>query len=100
MRSTERGLDRRDQRGGLPLGCHRVLAGADAKANFAWGLSALEVGDLSLLQHGCERGGANGFDPIGLKTTNEAGAGMVGEQACQGALTRSEDSVRGPGGLL
>ncbi len=84
MRSTERGW------AGEIRDVHRVLAGADAKANFAWGLSALEVGDLSLLEHGCKRRGANGFDPIGLKTTNE-GRGRNGRRA---SLSRGADKKR------
>ena len=66
--------------------CSRALT----KANFAWGLSALEVGDLSLLEHGCKRRGANGFDPIGLKTTNE-GRGRNGQRA---SLSRGADKKR------
>ena len=44
--------------------------GADMKAN-TWGGGAPEDSDLCLLEDGCERGGALGFDLVEFKTASE-----------------------------
>ena len=39
------------------------------------GVGALEVGELSLLEDGSERGGALGFDVVALETVSEGRSG-------------------------
>ena len=62
--------------------------GADTKVNTRGG-GALQMGDLRLLEDGGERGGAFVSHTVAPETA-------VGDQACQGALTRKQ-TLRGGG---
>ena len=52
-----------------------------------WGSGTLQVADLRLVEHGSERRGALDFDAIAQETARKRGAGIMGEQACQWALS-------------
>ena len=56
-----------------------LSAGADTKANTLGAGSALELGDLGLLEDGGERGGALCSDVVVAETANAGGMVMVRE---------------------
>ena len=67
-----------------------------------WG-GALQVGDLSLLEDGGERGGALVSDPVPSETASEGRSGNgVRASVSTGADTKANtrELVRAPGGLL
>ena len=69
--------------------------GADTKAG-----GALEDGDHSLLEDGCERGGALSSNIVPAETANEGQSmNVAGEQGCQRALTQKQTLCGGGGAL-
>ena len=48
-----------------------MSTGADTNADFARGRGAPEVEDLSILEHGCQRGGALDSDRVVLETASK-----------------------------
>ena len=82
-------------RGGTGMVREKACQWALTRNGYSRGGGALEFGDLRLLEHGSERGGALGSDLVPTETANEGRSGNGGRASdSTGADTKANALVR------